>query len=99
MTARALAAKFPELETDEEMSGADAVQALGNWYAQLKADEASTGNAKYRDAAKRWKHEEGVLEIDDLAEVSELVAEADDPGDEGAYVAAWLWVSDEEANR
>lgn len=99
MTTRTLAARFPELEDDEELNGGDAVQVLGEWYEELKAAEASTRNAKYRDAAKRWKHEEGVLEIDDLAEVSELVAEADDPDDEGAYVAAWVWISDEEANR
>jgi hypothetical protein len=41
----------------------------------------------YRRAAKRLFHEDGTLEIDGTATVSE-------GSDDGAYVQAWVWVSD-----
>ena len=44
-----------------------------------------------REAAKRLFHDEGVLEIDDDAKVSRSV---DMVAENGAYVAAWVWVYD-----
>jgi len=41
--------------------------------------------------AKRQWHKDGEVEIDDTAAVTEL-----EPGN-GAYVQAWVWVSDPEA--
>ena len=43
---------------------------------------------KYRAAAKECFHQDGELEIDDNAKVS--------LSDGGAYVAAWVWISDSE---
>jgi hypothetical protein len=43
----------------------------------------------YRDAAKELFHREGEIEIDPGAPVSK-------GDDEGAYVQAWVWVSDYE---
>jgi hypothetical protein len=45
---------------------------------------------KYRDAAKKLHHREGELEIDDDA----IVSKGEDPG---AYVQAWIWVSNSDA--
>lgn len=50
---------------------------------------------QYREAAKRLYHDEGTLEIDDGA----VVSRSDDPeddSDEGCYVQAWVWVSNED---
>ena len=61
---------------------------------QVLADDGQTttlANA-YRAAAKE-KHREGELEIDDKA----TVGTSDFPGEDGAYVQAWLWVTDEDA--
>jgi hypothetical protein len=44
----------------------------------------------YRRAAIHQHHDEGVIEIDENARVS-------DGADGGAYVQAWVWVSDEDA--
>ncbi|MBN8644045.1 MAG: hypothetical protein J0L61_02255 [Planctomycetes bacterium] len=53
-----------------------------------EVDEAT--RAKYVEAARREYEREGEIEIDDSAEVSM----GDDPG---AYVQAWVWVSNDEA--
>jgi hypothetical protein len=42
-------------------------------------------------AQERTIHEEGTLEVDDEA----IVSEGDGEGDAGAYVMAWLWVPDD----
>jgi hypothetical protein len=42
---------------------------------------------EYRNAAKRMYHDEGTLELDDTPKVSK-------GDDAGAYVQAWVWVSD-----
>ncbi len=49
-------------------------------------------NKQYRAAAKLAHHVDGEIEIDDKAKISK------DPKneDQGAYVQAWIWVSDEE---
>jgi hypothetical protein len=47
------------------------------------------GEQAYVKAAKRLHEREGTLEIDDEPKVSE-------GSDEGAYVAAWVWVYDED---
>lgn len=44
---------------------------------------------RYREQAKRTYEDEGTLEIDDEATVSQCGT--------GAYVQAWVWVSDEDA--
>lgn len=44
---------------------------------------------QYRDAAERIHGDEGTCEIDDSA----IVSKGDD---DGAYVAAWVWVGDED---
>lgn len=46
---------------------------------------------KYVSFAKRRFHDEGTLEIDDRA----IISRSHD--DLGAYVQAWIWVSDEDA--
>jgi hypothetical protein len=48
---------------------------------------------QYRLAARRIYHEEGSVEVDDRAVVSERAP----GGDAGRYVQAWVWVSDMEA--
>lgn len=78
--------------------------------AELKQDafiagfEAGGGNPKlpplwewlteeaYRHMAKDQHEDEGTLEIDDLAIVSQTLEIG---GDDGAYVAAWVWVRNE----
>ena len=47
-------------------------------------------DAAFHGAAKAKHHKEGSVEIDDDA----LVSVGDDPG---AYVQAWIWVEDSEA--
>lgn len=49
--------------------------------------------ARYRAAAKRLHENEGTLEIDDTAKVCGPTQAT------GRYVAAWVWVPDEEAER
>lgn len=46
---------------------------------------------KYVSFAKSRFHDEGTLEIDDRAMISRS------HGDPGAYVQAWIWVSDDDA--
>lgn len=55
------------------------------------ADKEAAGVAAiYRQAAKRKHHREGEIEVDDGAKVS--------LGDDaGAYVQAWIWVSESDA--
>jgi hypothetical protein len=48
---------------------------------------------QYRAAARRLYHEEGSVEVDERARVSERAA----GGDAGRYVQAWVWVADDEA--
>ena len=48
--------------------------------------------AAYRQAAKRMFHDEGTLEVDENA----VVSQAEGNEDEGAYVQAWVWVRDED---
>lgn len=50
---------------------------------------------EYREAAMEFHHDEGELEVDDYAPVSQ----AKNNPDEGAYVQAWIWISDEEVQR
>lgn len=64
------------------------LKTLSNAVRDLEASEQVA--APYRDAAKAKLHNEGVIEIDDDATVS--VSESED---HGAYVQAWLWVSDD----
>ena len=51
-----------------------------------------TNKAMIQAAKKIW-HREGEIEIDDKAKVSRAKGNPDS----GAYVQAWVWVSDEEA--
>jgi hypothetical protein len=53
---------------------------------------------QYSDAAIHFHQEDGTLEIDVGAEVSR--SDFDDPEDDphGAYVKAWVWITDYEAN-
>jgi hypothetical protein len=44
---------------------------------------------RYIEAAKRLWHDDGQIEIDDHPAVS-------DGADGGAYVMAWVWVSDDD---
>ena len=50
-------------------------------------------NKDYIKAAKNIYHDEGRIEIDDRARVSEPAP----GGDAGRYVQAWVWVSDTDA--
>lgn len=43
-------------------------------------------------AAQRRYHDEGTIEVDENAKVSRAVGN----GDGGAYVQAWVWVTDEQ---
>ena len=52
------------------------------------AREAEERRARIVTHAKEAYHEEGELEFDDNAEVSE----SDDPQENGAYVQCWKWV-------
>ena len=54
---------------------------------------------QFIDAAYRLYHEEGFIEVDDvLGDSDEMVSRSAhlDSGD-GAYVRAWVWVSNEKA--
>jgi len=46
-------------------------------------------------AAKRKYHDEGTIEIDDNAKISR----SDDNESKGAYVQAWVWVEDCDAEK
>ena len=46
---------------------------------------------EYRKAAQRLLHRNGTLEIDNYA-----VVQHGEAGKPGAYVQAWVWVSDED---
>jgi hypothetical protein len=67
MTRAQLEARFPWLGGDEEVSGADVVQALQDWYSEL---EENPEEAPYRKYALERVDEEGVLEVDPDATVS-----------------------------
>lgn len=54
-------------------------------------EPGSITDARYIEAAREKYESEGSIEIDESAKVSR----GDDPG---AYVAAWLWVYDNEVN-
>jgi hypothetical protein len=57
----------------------------------LKINEADGSEQKqYIEAARRLKHRDGELEIDDHPVVSS-------GEDAGAYVMAWVWISDNDA--
>jgi hypothetical protein len=43
----------------------------------------------YRTQAKKQFHEEGLIEIDENAQVSR----SEDEPHEGAYVQAWVWIA------
>lgn len=73
--------------TDEGMD--DVKSAMAYITEALGADQDETVD-QYREAARTKWEEEGECEIDDLAVVS--VSE-----DGGAYVQAWVWVSNEDA--
>lgn len=49
---------------------------------------------QYWQAARRLFNDEGTLEIDDFLSGSEQVSESEG----GAYVKAWVFVRDEDAN-
>lgn len=49
----------------------------------------------YRRKAKKLYHEDGEIEVDDDAEVSWSSKVNGEPA--GAYVQAWVWVDDDEA--
>lgn len=56
----------------------------------------------YRSAAKRMFHAEGRIEVDDkarLAYAGPLNESHKEGADDGAYVAAWVWVPREEASK
>lgn len=50
-------------------------------------------DARYVAAARVMFNDEGTLEVDDGA----VVSQADGNPDGGAYVQAWVWVSDDDA--
>jgi hypothetical protein len=51
-------------------------------------------NQQYVEAAQRLYDREGETEVDDGARVSR--GDAVEDGDAGAYVQAWVWVSNED---
>lgn len=53
-----------------------------------------TTDEQYRDIAKKRHEKEGSLEIDDTACVSRGI---DLDSEDGAYVAAWIWVPNPES--
>lgn len=54
-------------------------------------------NAQYIRAAREGYHEDGVIEVDERAKVSK--ADSNDPdAEKGAYVQAWIWVSDSDVD-
>jgi len=53
----------------------------------------------YRAAAHRKYHDEGTIEIDDLAKVSRITPSESTDGAHGAYVQAWVWVYDDDITK
>lgn len=85
--------RFPWLVDPAAKSEAQAMwEGISNFYADMvKWDADQKELAHYRDAAQdRFLGDEGDIEVDDEAIVSV-------GGDNGAYVQAWVWVSDEDA--
>ncbi len=71
----------------------DRVRRVKDLVAELALKDSTqkdTLHTRYREAAKSLHEVEGEVEIDSDA----IVSISDDPG---AYVQAWVWVSDEEA--
>ncbi len=67
------------------------LQAAGLTFADcVSCFGVSADNDPYLKAAHEHHYREGELEFDDTA----IISESDD---EGAYVMAWVWVTDEEA--
>ena len=59
----------------------------------IEDEEAEPISEKaYQAAARRLHHREGTLEIDN----DSTVAECSNDTDDGAYVAAWVWVADKD---
>jgi len=58
----------------------------------MSAKLTSYTNGMYRRTAQLFKGKDGELEVDDNAKISK-------GDDAGAYVQAWVWVSDEEVKR
>jgi hypothetical protein len=59
-------------------------------------DTTSTSrDSWYRSQAKKRFHDEGFLEIDETAPVSQ----AEGNPDKGAYVQAWIWIYDAEIDK
>ena len=50
---------------------------------------------EYRAAAIEFHYDEGAIEVDDSAPVSQ----AEGNPDGGAYVQAWIWIPDEDVTR
>lgn len=90
MTSYELRHHFPWLGTDEEVSGADVIAKLNELHRERVSDEEDEATQVYISTARARYHREGEVEIDDNA----VVSESDDGG---AYVAAWVWVSDADA--
>jgi len=84
---------FPWLGTDEEVDGADVVDQINDDYeAALKQEKQQK---RLRKKYLRWakdQNQEGHLEVDEKPVVSK-----GGRGSGGAYVACWMWVSDDEA--
>lgn len=89
---------FPWLGDDESVDGADVVQRLNEWFGSVggttaapkEATEEDPSHAIYRAAAEKKWSQDGECEVDEGATVS--------PSDDaGAYIQAWVWVSDEDA--
>ena len=83
---------FPWLGTDEEVDGSDAIDQINDAYeASLKEEKRQKRlRKKYLQWAKE-QEQEGHLEVDCNA----IVSKQDRGG--GAYVACWMWVSNNEA--
>lgn len=75
------AATYAFLQANK-LSFADCIRAFAT-----EQDEVA---AAYVSAAVTYYHEEGALEFDDTA----IVSEGEDPG---AYVMCWRWVTNEQA--
>ena len=79
----------------EDMKPCDCTCHLGVVVTTNKPHESedTEGDEEYRKAAKAQYQDDGTLEIDDNA----VVSISDSPDPDGAYVAAWVWVTAEEA--
>lgn len=61
------------------------------WILPMSSDKDSDErSAWYRRQARKIYHDEGTIEIDDNAPISQ----AEGNPDRGAYVQAWVWVMD-----